>query len=1137
MELILINDSPAVIKNLLHIFLTVNENSTVLDLQKQLLNYKAKTNILLILNGKRKIQLPSIELISQVMHRINNILPSFPILAFEQQNISYKLKSNQYNSTIIQELSNNKKYLIKSRSPIVLVRLRELREIHPNYIPILYIRISTKNISTLEVRTDNELLLQLGSTYEEYYNQGLAVKRQDGVIYDFNRINIFRQLLKANVSTEDVVYLDNLGWFDGLVGKDWQLQDMSYTFWAAEARLIAEIDDIKSKMTNFATRMYWSGELEKRELELQNLLVTYLQGCRNGIDIGEAFGLIPKNVSGFIDATYPESNLDIINDWINLPIGGGAIVVDGVGHGHSEWKSTEGVFLNTTVDPLYETFISRYLNPISRSQLERFEFDYNKNVTDSHDDPKTNKQHNNNSIFAQWNEKYLNQWGPVHRTETDRARTLIDKMGLNITPEEIAELNILLDSDKYGNLDWLDIKDEDELPDLNNILSSSSNLSQINENMMNIRDNLRSSILYIFQKSIRNSAPSLQGAAFGLIQPLYTNQGSYLFLDNYADVCTIIMEYVNNTWRLAKKGNKVLIQTENAGQAGRTLVNPQRIFEMLPKGAAFITFSDGIGEFLSAENIVNVFNASGGDIDRFRQLIHIEIEVNRGRLVDQFGNPETSERSNIEEMATKYFQRNLAGTKKWNIKSAAGYDDISVVIGYLKPYELVTSSSNNISGFATPKFDSIDNITNLSNDIVINTSLNSLTKEERKISTSETAFNSLGLQGDQIKEYLSSIEDTPLNKRDKTDNLIELLWDRNVDVRRVMLASIQDIPITINPVLSSKGLFYNNNNYLTDVYDLTTDASSVIFNEKRCEFKVNNKTYIVHPAEFADDWYSARRAVRAYANNINGQDMCDNGLTENIANKFVICSFTDGNGPGTLSKLAAETANNIVISKLAELLKNHLRDISSRLIFMYQDQALMAAQQEFQRRKGEYGMTCIQIWTVVNNFLCLTVLGDTKTYIVSQNLDYVIDVTAGIRSGDDVRDPGGRIGAYSKRGGADLRNYLHILVNIQPGDYILSMSDGIDDNLQPKILVQNTDLSNQEYSQQLVRNLLTDYQKLVNGVLFEDDINLALMAHVRGVTKNRKLFLLETKQGQEPEISAEYPGKLDHAGLVVYHHI
>ena len=74
-------------------------------------------------------------------------------------------------------------------------------------------------------------------------------------------------------------------------------------------------------------------------------------------------------------------------------------------------------------------------------------------------------------------------------------------------------------------------------------------------------------------------------------------------------------------------------------------------------------------------------------------------------------------------------------------------------------------------------------------------------------------------------------------------------------------------------------------------------------------------------------------------------------------------------------------------------------------------------------------------------------VGDTLVYRYSTSRDVVSEVTSSDRTGG-VRDAGGSIGGRV----ADLRNMSYHYCMLEEGDYIIAVSDGVHDNLDPEVL-------------------------------------------------------------------------------------
>lgn len=191
--------------------------------------------------------------------------------------------------------------------------------------------------------------------------------------------------------------------------------------------------------------------------------------------------------------------------------------------------------------------------------------------------------------------------------------------------------------------------------------------------------------------------------------------------------------------------------------------------------------------------------------------------------------------------------------------------------------------------------------------------------------------------------------------------------------------------------------------------------------------------------------------------------MCDQASfsDETFGGHVRMASFNDGNGWGNGSKGAAEKANEVALQKMEEGMRELVesdKEITSQDIIRVQDSAMMAAHDAVVSNET-LGSTCPQLMTVAGNTAHLSLMGDTKCFVIGSDLS-ISDPTEGIRGGFDAKDPGGRIGGPKgaeegfvkvddSLSGADLRNYTHCTVDLKPNDTVIMCSDGVGDSLDP----------------------------------------------------------------------------------------
>uniref|UniRef100_A0A6B2L696 PPM-type phosphatase domain-containing protein n=1 Tax=Arcella intermedia TaxID=1963864 RepID=A0A6B2L696_9EUKA len=194
-------------------------------------------------------------------------------------------------------------------------------------------------------------------------------------------------------------------------------------------------------------------------------------------------------------------------------------------------------------------------------------------------------------------------------------------------------------------------------------------------------------------------------------------------------------------------------------------------------------------------------------------------------------------------------------------------------------------------------------------------------------------------------------------------------------------------------------------------------------------------------------------------------------------------------------------------------------------------------------------------------------IGDCKCFKWDCALKTCTDITAGNRVHvTDARDPGGRLGPQKKDGQPDLRNLDMFWVGCNEGDIIMTMSDGVHDNLDPQTLghvpsefgqkVDSwddidpklcTDIKTKFMNDLITKIITTDISEVPQSFM-NDPLPLSNNTEARPVTpalitkrlvryclkltRNAREWMEQNPNGTLESDYQKYPGKLDHTTCV-----
>ena len=178
-------------------------------------------------------------------------------------------------------------------------------------------------------------------------------------------------------------------------------------------------------------------------------------------------------------------------------------------------------------------------------------------------------------------------------------------------------------------------------------------------------------------------------------------------------------------------------------------------------------------------------------------------------------------------------------------------------------------------------------------------------------------------------------------------------------------------------------------------------------------------------------------------------------------------------------------------------------------------------------------------------------IGDCKVFLYNPVDNIVTDITSSNRvQSINAADCGGRLGPCNKTGVPDLRNLFVVSATVKENDYILLVSDGMHDNLDPELLGKRpSDLSNNyqksapwegltlEETQALKnsfreRKLAEIICKIKRTKQNPESICSALVKYVKKITEPGRNFMETNPALELPDDYSKYPGKMDHSSCI-----
>lgn len=249
--------------------------------------------------------------------------------------------------------------------------------------------------------------------------------------------------------------------------------------------------------------------------------------------------------------------------------------------------------------------------------------------------------------------------------------------------------------------------------------------------------------------------------------------------------------------------------------------------------------------------------------------------------------------------------------------------------------------------------------------------------------------------------------------------------------------------------------------------------------------------------------------------------------------RLLVITTADGCNWGEEPSKAAEFAVDSGEKGFLEELKRVSRLVSFKPILQDIGHSLMVAahKAESEILKNCSNGTTTYLQTVVTARrdglifdICAYSIGDMKAYLFSSTTNTVVEITKGNRHGEDVCDPGGRLGRYPES--SDLKNAQLFYFVAQKGDFLIQVSDGLHDCLEASLMGISSHLDSCTFAEALL-------QVLLKGADNPSDITKRLLTHAQKLTASICELMESDAKASQPADHRKFPGKTDHVLITV----
>eukprot|EP01119_Soliformovum_irregulare_P011932 TRINITY_DN3057_c0_g1_i1.p1 TRINITY_DN3057_c0_g1~~TRINITY_DN3057_c0_g1_i1.p1 ORF type:complete len:875 (-),score=246.30 TRINITY_DN3057_c0_g1_i1:43-2667(-) len=283
-----------------------------------------------------------------------------------------------------------------------------------------------------------------------------------------------------------------------------------------------------------------------------------------------------------------------------------------------------------------------------------------------------------------------------------------------------------------------------------------------------------------------------------------------------------------------------------------------------------------------------------------------------------------------------------------------------------------------------------------------------------------------------------------------------------------------------------------------------------------------------------------------------GDPICDMYAITHFENG-TIAAVSDGCGWGTESKEASRKASQMFL----HYMKRHheeidtLRTAAGIMLKCLNacHKAIIAGRsmEEIESSTGTTTMIAVIVFELMTPidgypFAFVSVsIGDCKGYVYDAKTGRMEEFSTGNRGNQDMRDPGGRIGPQLGNGQPDLRNLQIYHRLCHDGDLVALFSDGVHDNLGPKVnglrpkelgltaddwknvTLQSDEMAMQKWSEDLINSILSKAEPVTVS-----SVAKPFVQHAVNLTAKMRNFMETRPKERLPDDYAIMPGKVDH---------